>query len=174
MSSEQPIQTRAWLGLGSNQGNRLQLLRRTLELLRDHGVPPSNCSSVYETDPLDYLSQPMFLNMVCSVPARLDPPRLLVICKEIELLLGRRLTLPKGPRLIDLDILFHGSTILSSEQLTIPHPALRERRFVLEPLAEVAPGMIDPVSGKSIRELLDHCPDRGKVRIFHPPLCDRQ
>lgn len=146
--------TIAYLGLGSNLGDRKQNLAQALELVSQQ-VAVEQLSSIYETEPVGYKQQPLFLNAVCRIFTKLSPEQLLGLAKGIEAKLGRIPSFHNAPRLIDIDILFYGDEVVSSRELTIPHPHLAERAFVLVPLAEIAPGLIHPENGKTIRELLN-------------------
>jgi 2-amino-4-hydroxy-6-hydroxymethyldihydropteridine diphosphokinase len=115
-------------------------------------------SGVYETAPVDFKDQPDFLNIVVEATTSLFPMRLLQRTQRVEREMGRKRTVPKGPRPIDIDILLHGRAIVSTRTLEIPHPGMQERRFVLEPLAELAPDFRHPVSRRTIRELLASAP----------------
>jgi 2-amino-4-hydroxy-6-hydroxymethyldihydropteridine diphosphokinase len=144
----------AWLSLGSNVGDREANLRETVRRLEPEGIHIRRESSLYETEPQDLRDQPWFLNCVVEVETELFPKLLLTRVKRIEKSLGRKRTLVKGPRTIDIDILLYGSFVIQTAELEIPHPRMSERRFVLEPLAELAPELRHPVSRKTIRELL--------------------
>ena len=135
-------------------GNRRDNLNKGLELLSQR-VQVSQVSSVYDTEPVGNTEQPRFLNLVCQVYTRLAPMELLTIAKGIESKLGRTLSESNAPRPIDIDILFYGDQVIESPKLVIPHPRLVERAFVLVPLADIAPELVHPVSGKTIKELLD-------------------
>lgn len=159
---------RVVLGLGANQGDRVRNLERALgELSRD--VMLDDVSWVYESEPVGLRDQPRFLNLVCVGFTDLWPRRLLERAKEIESALGREPGVRFGPRPIDIDILAYGERVVSEPDLEIPHPRLRERRFVLEPLVEILPDWRDPRDGKSARDLLNALDDPESVRPFGPP-----
>jgi 2-amino-4-hydroxy-6-hydroxymethyldihydropteridine diphosphokinase len=144
----------AYLSLGSNLGDRAAHLAGAMQRLEATGVRILRRSSVYETEPQDRRDQPWFLNMVIEVETDLAPLELLAQTQTIEKDMGRQRGEPKGPRTIDIDILLHGSSVIATAELEIPHPRLAARRFVLEPLAELAPEMLHPVIRKTVRELL--------------------
>ena len=137
---EQPL-TRAFVGLGSNLGERAATIRRALELLdRARGVQVIAVSTLRETEPWGPVEQPPFLNGVAELETGLEPEALLAVLLEVERELGRTRSGERwGPRTIDLDLLLHGDAVLELPGLTLPHPRLHERRFALEPLAELAP-----------------------------------
>src|SRR5579863_719447 len=143
-----------YLALGSNVGDRETHLARARERLSTDDTRILRVSAIYETEPRDFPDQAWFLNQVVEVETNLFPKQLLARVQKIELALGRLPTRPKGPRTIDIDILLYGDTILSNPGLEIPHPRLADRRFVLEPLAELAPDLRHPRTNATIREML--------------------
>ena len=143
-----------FLALGSNLGDREEHLRDARERIAGKGVRLLRASSIYETAPRDLLDQPWFLNQVIEVESELFPRQLLARVKRIEREMGRRKRVDKGPREIDIDILFYADAVVKTEELEIPHPRLAERRFVLEPLAELAAEKRHPLLKRTVRELL--------------------
>ena len=142
----------AFLSLGSNLGDRAALLNTALNRLQSEGVHIVRRSSIHETEPQDFRDQPKFLNMAVQIETDLTPQELLAAIQKIETELGRQRTIPKGPRTIDIDILFYSNLTITTPNLEIPHPRLTERRFVLDPLSEIAPDLRHPVTGKTVRE----------------------
>lgn len=144
----------AFLSLGSNIGDREAQLREALLRLESAGVRTVRRSSIHDTEPQDLRNQPWFLNVAVEVETDLSPLDLLARIHEIEAEMGRVRTVPKGPRTIDIDILFYADVVIDSSELEIPHPRLAQRRFVLEPMAEIAPDLRHPVTGKTVRKML--------------------
>jgi 2-amino-4-hydroxy-6-hydroxymethyldihydropteridine diphosphokinase len=144
----------AYLSLGSNVGERERMLSEALRLLEGPGLHVARVSPVYETEPQDVKNQPWFLNLVAEVQSGLFPMQLLTRVRKIERELGRKRTVNKGPRGIDIDILLYGESVIDTKDLVVPHPRMAERRFVLQPLADLAPDLRHPVLRRSVKELL--------------------
>jgi 2-amino-4-hydroxy-6-hydroxymethyldihydropteridine diphosphokinase len=153
-----------YLSLGSNLGERAANLERAIAALPEAGVRVLRRSSLYETEPVDFLAQPWFLNCVVEAETSLMPRQLLHALQGIERTFGSRKLVARGPRIIDLDILFYGASVISTEEMEIPHPRMDKRRFVLVPLAELAPGLRHPVLGATIAELIAAAHDKSAVR----------
>lgn len=144
----------AYIGLGSNIGDREYQLNRALELLKSaEKVEVTTVSSFYNTAPVGYEQQPDFLNAVVEIMTTLSADDLLELCSKIEKELKRERIIRWGPRTIDLDILLFGNSVINEKDLVIPHPRMHERKFVMEPLNEIAPFVMHPVFNKSISEL---------------------
>lgn len=157
-----------YIGVGSNMGNRaLQCEEAVSRLGRLPTTTIIRRSSLYETEPVCETPQNWFINCVVEIETLLEPREFLDACLEIEKMMGRQRDTPQGPRTIDLDILFYDDLVLSEEGLTIPHPRLHERRFVLEPLAEIAPHLKHPVLNKTVSELLSTLADPHTVRKWN-------
>ena len=154
---------RAYLSLGSNLGDRDLQLRTAIERLARHGNVV-RVSPLYETEPLEFTQQAWFLNCAVAFGTTSAPAELLQTVLSVEREMGRQRTQDKGPRLIDIDILLFDQLVVNEKGLTIPHPGMALRRFVLEPLAEIAPDVVHPVLGKTARELLKELPPGQIVR----------
>jgi 2-amino-4-hydroxy-6-hydroxymethyldihydropteridine diphosphokinase len=161
------VKKTAYLSLGSNMGNRAENLRQAIHCLKELGTVTA-ASSFYETEPVEVEGpQPWFVNCVVALETELMPQQLLSRTLAIELAMGRRRNSPKAPRTVDIDIVLFGNEVVEIEGLRIPHPAMHRRRFVLEPLAEIAPRIAHPVLHLSASELLRALPPgEGHVRKF--------
>jgi 2-amino-4-hydroxy-6-hydroxymethyldihydropteridine diphosphokinase len=160
--------SRALLGLGSNLGDRRGVLRQAISEIEALALL-TGVSPLYETEPVGYLDQPDFYNAVISIDWPQRPEALLAAAQEIERKLGRRLSVRNGPRAIDIDLLDIGGIRLDRPGLRLPHPRISERRFVLEPLAALAPKWAHPVVGKTAAELRDALPEVPRVRCIEGP-----
>jgi len=158
----------AYLSAGSNLGDREHHLRGAVASLRKAGVVPVGVSDIIETEPVGVAGQPWFLNLVLEVRTERTPEELLECCLEIERAHGRVRTIRFAARTLDLDILLYDDLILDLPGLRIPHPRMAERRFVLEPLVQIAPGVIHPALNASVRTLLERCSDPAETRAFLP------
>lgn len=160
-----------YLSLGSNVGDGARNLQDAIAALGKSSVQVERVSSVYETEPVDYLDQPWFLNCVVQAETELPALGLLHTLRGIEAEMGSTKLIAKGPRLIDIDILLYGNEIIDTPELQVPHSRMHLRRFVLQPLAEIAGDVQHPVSQLSISELLTRTPDKSAVRVvaaLHP------
>lgn len=155
-----------FIALGSNLGDRIFNLNEAINHLTPL-VIPLNISPVYETPPWGYEKQPAFLNQVIHAQTALSPVELLSYLKKIEVALGRQPTFRNGPRVIDLDILLYNQQVINTPVLTIPHPRLSERAFVLVPLADLDPELRHPVTGETVREMLGRV-DTRSIQPYQP------
>ena len=155
----------AYLSLGSNLGNREQNLQEAIRRAKAWGRIVA-VSSFYETEPVEFTDQPCFLNCVIALETTADPAQLMRELLRIENEMGRKRTVKKGPRSIDIDILLFGDAVVNTPELTIPHPEMTRRRFVLEPLAEIAPELLHPVSQKAVKELLAELAPGQRVQKY--------
>jgi 2-amino-4-hydroxy-6-hydroxymethyldihydropteridine diphosphokinase len=153
-----------YLSLGSNVGDRDENLKAAIAALPAAGVQVRRVSSFYETEPVDYLDQAWFLNCVVQAETELPPLELLRRLRGVEARMGSKKLIAKGPRLIDIDILLYGQETMDTSELQVPHPRMAQRRFVLVPLAEIAPGLRHPSWSGTAQELLAETPDKSEVR----------
>jgi 2-amino-4-hydroxy-6-hydroxymethyldihydropteridine diphosphokinase len=154
---------RVYLSLGSNLGDRAAHLKGAIKRMDTLGKIMA-VSSFYETEPVELTAQPWFLNCAVELDTEKMPKQLLASIFDIEKEMGRRRVQKKGPRTVDIDILLFGNSIIKAKGLTIPHPAMHDRRFVLEPLAEIAPEIRHPIFKRTIRELRDALPPGQEVK----------
>ena len=155
----------AYLGFGSNIGDRERHLETALDRLAASGVRIVRVSSLYETEPVGLKAQRWFLNLAAEIETDLFPMQLLSRISKIEQALGRVRTVRNGPRTLDIDILLYGKAVVRSAKLEIPHPRIAERRFVLAPLAELAPDLRHPVTHQTIRAMLEAAPAQTVRRL---------
>jgi len=155
-----------YLSLGSNLGDRERNLRAAIERLAAPDLRVLRVSPIYETEPVDNTDQRWFLNLVVEAETTLFPLQLLARTQKLERALGRVRTVPKGPRTIDIDILFYGTAVMRTGKLEIPHPRLAARRFVLAPLHDLAPELRHPVTRATVAEMLRAAPP-AVVRLIH-------
>ncbi|PLR91883.1 2-amino-4-hydroxy-6-hydroxymethyldihydropteridine diphosphokinase [Bacillus sp. T33-2] len=161
------MENHAYIALGSNMGNRFEYLKKAVLLLHsDEKIKVEVTSSVYETDPVGYTEQDLFLNMVVKVSSVLQPQDLLDVCQKIELELGRKREIKWGPRTIDLDILLYDQDNIETEKLMVPHPRMQERAFVIIPLLEICPNITVPTMENPLNSFLASLPNKEGVRIW--------
>src|SRR5713101_17107 len=162
------VEKTVYLSLGSNVGDRAKNLRAAIAALAEAGVRVTKISAFYETEPVDFLEQAWFLN--CAVEGETGVPALdlLRALRGIELRLGSKKLVAKGPRLIDMDILLYGLETIDAPELQVPHPRMHLRRFVLVPLAEIAPEAVHPSLKRTVKQLLQESPDRSTVGRTDP------
>jgi 2-amino-4-hydroxy-6-hydroxymethyldihydropteridine diphosphokinase len=156
--------TTVYFSLGSNLGDREKNLRDAVATLPGAGAPVVRVSSLYETEPVDFIDQPWFLNCVVEAETQTAPLDLLRALREIESRLGSNKEFAKGPRLLDIDILVYGHATIDTPELQVPHPRMTQRRFVLAPLAELAPDLRHPSWNATAAEMLARLEDHSKVR----------
>jgi 2-amino-4-hydroxy-6-hydroxymethyldihydropteridine diphosphokinase len=155
----------AYLSAGSNLGDRAAHLKSAIGGLSSAGIDVMRVSPVYETEPVGHVLQPWFLNIAVCVQTRLAPEALLRRLLDVEVSRGRVRDVPGGPRTLDLDLLLFDDLILDTPALRIPHPRMAQRRFVLVPLAEIAPALVHPQLGMTVLQLRDSCRDDSRVSL---------
>jgi 2-amino-4-hydroxy-6-hydroxymethyldihydropteridine diphosphokinase len=160
------MKKRVYLSLGANLGDREANLRAAIGALPGAGVEIGRISSLYETEPVDYLDQPWFLNCVVEGETKLGALELLHALREIETRMGSKKEFAKGPRLLDIDILLYGDATIATAELQVPHPRMLERKFVLAPLAEIAPELRHPTWNGTVQELEKTTSDRSQIRKY--------
>lgn len=156
------------LALGANLGDRVATIRRAIAMLSDDVLHDVRASALYETEPVGYTEQPSFINMAVSGMTLLPALELHHRCKKIELDLGRTPRAKWHEREIDIDVVFYGSSVVHEADLMIPHPRMHERRFVLQPCADIVPTMLHPVFLRRVEELLTDCSDSAAVQQLSP------
>lgn len=160
---------KGYVSLGSNLGDRAAHLLLGVRGMIDAEFAVTRLSQIYQTEPVETFPQPLFLNLVAEFSVNnLSADDALGRLLEIEATLGRTREVSKGPRTIDLDLLFYGSETSATARLTLPHPRLQERRFVLVPLNELAPDLLHPTLNKTVHELLEAVPDHSRVELWKP------
>lgn len=152
-----------FLSLGANLDNPRKQIEQGLMTLNHRDVSVIDCSSWFETEPVDMSDQPWFLNLVVRAETSLDPRQLLAVCQQVEQQMGRVPSVRFGPRRLDIDILLYGNEHIESEELIIPHPRMHERRFVLIPLLEIEPDLKDPVLNQPYADILSRLDEGKKV-----------
>ena len=170
MFSSHPQILNAYVGLGSNLGDRAGHLLLAIRGMMEAGLDVLRLSAIYESEPVETFAQPTFLNMVAELRGNTLPvaEQLMARLLRIEEALGRTREVPMGPRTIDLDLLLYRDELRSTQFITLPHPRLHQRRFVLEPLAELCPRLIHPTLQQTISELLKETDDNSAVRRWTP------
>ncbi len=158
------MSARVYIGIGSNIDDRLTFCQQAVHALGALNLSIVATSSLYETEPVDYLPQGWFYNAVIAVETRLSPLALLEQCQAIEWRLSKHIEIAKGPRTIDLDILFYQDQVIEKPGLTIPHPSALKRRFVLIPMVEIAPDFIPPMTDQTIKAILNRMSDNPVVK----------
>jgi 2-amino-4-hydroxy-6-hydroxymethyldihydropteridine diphosphokinase len=169
MFSSRNHANKAYVSLGSNLGNRAGNLLLAVRGMMEAALVVTRLSSIYETQPVSEIEQPPFLNMIAELGNPLPAPeQVMARLLRVEYALGRTREVKDGPRTIDLDLLLYGDVQSNTEFLKLPHPCLQERKFVLQPLSEIAPRVVHPILKRSVAELLESSPDKSEVRPWVP------
>lgn len=155
-----------FLCLSTNLGDRAQNLQNAIQALQNQEIQITQASKIYETEPWGLIDQPWFLNQCIEISTSLNPQQLLETINQIEADLGRIRHQKWAERTIDIDILYYQDQIIQTDTLTIPHPEIKNRQFVLQPLAEIAPNFIDPLDKQSVQQLQSICPDTSKIKLY--------
>jgi 2-amino-4-hydroxy-6-hydroxymethyldihydropteridine diphosphokinase len=155
---------KVYFSLGSNLGDRALHIKKALKQLEEEGVRITKRSSMYETEPVEFHKQGWFLNCAVEAETELTPKQLLRVVRNIEKELGRKRVIRSGPRTLDIDILIYGETLTYGKELEIPHPRMAQRRFVLVPMAEIAPSLRHPALHLTMAQLLEATSDRSQVQ----------
>lgn len=163
MGTQSDLRYKVFLLLGSNQGQKEEMLRQARILLSIHTGIILNASSIYDTSPWGEEDQDTFINQAIEIQTELNPSALLTVLQKIEIRLGKAKTSKWGPRTIDIDILLYDNLIISEDKLSIPHPRMLGRKFVLIPLSEIAGELLHPIAKRRISDLVDVCEDHGTV-----------
>ena len=159
------LKKKAYIGIGSNIGDKTANCKKAIELLKENPqIKVTKISDFYETEPVGYKKQEWFVNCAVEIETDLNPQELLLLCHMIESELGRERKIKYGPRTIDLDILLYNNDIIDTIGLKIPHPEMHKRRFVLEPLSDIAPDAVHPVLKKAIVELLNNLSEEDAIK----------
>lgn len=158
------LNKKAYIGIGSNIGNKIENCKKAIELFKKNPqIKVTKISDFYETEPVGYKEQEWFVNCAVEIETDLNPQELLLLCQTIESELGRERKIKYGPRIIDLDILLYNNDIIDKTELKIPHPEMHKRRFVLEPLSDIAPDAVHPALKKTIVELLESLTEKVAI-----------
>lgn len=164
-----PSSSKAYVSLGSNLGNRAGNLLLGIRGMMEAGLHVTRLSSIYESEPIETFAQPYFLNMVAELAGNMpEPNQMMARLLRVEYLLGRTRRVARGPRVIDLDLLLFADHTSATELLTLPHPRMHLRRFVLQPLAELAPAQVHPTLQQTIATLLKNLDDQSEVKRWAP------